>query len=292
MRRGILIAWAVLAGACHGPHAATTPDRDDDPRAFGDPAGFRPTAFTVDVVGPDGGRPIVFIPGLGCPGDVWRPVLQRLPPGYQAHVLTLAGFAGTAPIKQPLSATVRKELVRYLRSRRLAKPVIVGHSLGGFVAYWLAERHPELVGPVAIVDAGPAVSDTDEDTARQLRAVWAKASEDELARTARGLFVQMVADPKSIAPYLDAIARSDARTMGDAIYELVTTDLRPHLDAITAPVLVVLADGMFQARIRAQVAPLHDAQVVLVPNARHFVFLDAPDRFAAILADFLARHPN
>lgn len=291
--RSRLAALVLALAACHhGGGRGTTPAGDDQDASepFADRSDFTPTAFSVDVRGE--GRPIIFIPGLGCPGAVFEPAIAALGSGYQVHVLTLAGFAGQPPLaKGALSATVRKELTRYIRAKRLVHPVVVGHSLGGFLAYWLAERHPDLVGPVVIVDAGPAVSDTDPETAKRLRDLWVKASEEDFARNARGVFQQMVADPAHIAPYLDAIARSDQRAMGDAIYELVTTDLRDRVANITAPVLVVLADGGFQNQIRQQVTPIEDKTVALMKGAKHFVFLDDPKGFAKLVGDFLQAHP-
>jgi pimeloyl-ACP methyl ester carboxylesterase len=42
------------------------------------------------------------------------------------------------PIKDPLLATVRRELVDYIRAQQLDRPVIVGHSLGGTLALAIA----------------------------------------------------------------------------------------------------------------------------------------------------------
>src|SRR5207247_1477141 len=77
---------------------------------------FVPTAFTVEVAGK--GRPIILIPGLGCPGSVWADTVAHFS-GAQTHVLTLAGFAGVTPIDKPLSATARAELAAYIRDRKL-----------------------------------------------------------------------------------------------------------------------------------------------------------------------------
>src|SRR4051812_21584594 len=79
-------------------------------------AAFTPTAFSAEVRGH--GRPIILIPGLGCPGAVWSVVTARLD-GYQTHVLTLAGFAGQPAIDRPLVASARDELARYIRARGL-----------------------------------------------------------------------------------------------------------------------------------------------------------------------------
>ena len=112
-----------------------------------------PTSFRVHVTGQ--GRPMILIPGLMSSGDTWKSTVARYQDRFQCHVLTLAGFAGVPPIAAPLLATVRTELAAYIRAQRLDRPVIVGHSLGGTLALALAADHPDLAGPLVIVDSLP-----------------------------------------------------------------------------------------------------------------------------------------
>ena len=116
-------------------------------------ASAAPTSFKVQVTGQ--GRPMILIPGLMSSGDTWKSTVARYQDRFRCHVLTLAGFAGVPPIKDPLLATVRRELVDYIRAQHLDHPVIVGHSLGGTLALAIAADHPELTGPLVIVDSLP-----------------------------------------------------------------------------------------------------------------------------------------
>src|SRR5262249_26588892 len=111
------------------------------------------TAFRVQVSGH--GRAMILIPGLSSSGDTWKGTAARYQERYQCHVLTLAGFAGVPAIDAPLIPTVRDELARYIEQQHLDKPVIIGHSLGGDVALDFAANHPDLTGPLVIVDALP-----------------------------------------------------------------------------------------------------------------------------------------
>lgn len=282
MRFWLLISSALVA--CGG---AAPANHDDSAHGVFSERAFQPHSFEARVTGE--GRPVIFIPGLGCPGAMWDGTIGKLH-GVQAHVLTLAGFAGRPAVKPPLAATVRKELVRYIRANKLQKPIIVGHSLGGTIAYWLAETAPDLIGGTIVVDAGPALADTDPTTAKTLRNMWAQAGDDELPEQVRSAYSAMVGDPARIAPFIDAIAKSDRQTMGDAIFELVKTDLRPQLAQIHAPLLLVLADGGYQQIYRAQVEPIPQHEVVVVPHAKHFVMLDAPDALATAIDHFVAKH--
>ena len=289
LRPAVAVALVVTLAACG--HAASAkharPHDDGDDQPFAAATNFQPTAFGVEVTGK--GRPIIFIPGLGCPGEVWSETVAHLGGAYQAHVLTLAGFAGRAPIDEPLSAAVRRDLTRYIRSRRLQDPIIVGHSMGGFIAYWIASYHPELVGPVIIADASPALSGG-IDEAKELRSKWKLASDEEFAQRMRAAFSQMTHNPRRMAKVLDLIAKSDRHTIGDAIYEMITTDLTGHVKDIQSPVLIVAADGPLKARIREQTASIPDHQVIVLPGAGHFVMWDAPGGWFAALDAFLAKH--
>ncbi len=280
------LALAAALAACGAPERSSVDTVDHDSGLFGVRA-FKPKSFVVHVSGK--GRPVIFIPGLGCPGEVWDDTVSRLD-GVEAHVLTLAGFAGQKAVKPPLAATVRKELVRYIRSNKLDKPIVIGHSLGGFIAYWLAASEPDLIGGVVVVDAGPSLSDTDVETGRALRNMWAQAGDDELPEQVRAAYTSMTSDPKRIEPFIAQIAKSDRQTMGDTIYELVKTDISKDVAQIKAPLLLVLADGGLQGRYKAQAQPVPNHEVVVLPHTRHFVMFDDPEGFARTLEKFFAAH--
>lgn len=289
----LLVVPLMACGAAKPPERAMDRDRDRDRGAggrepFGAAPDFKPVAFTARVTGH--GRPVIFIPGLGCPGEVWDETVAHLGDDYEAHVLTLAGFAGNAAIGEPLSAAVRRDLTRYIRSRHLRDPIVVGHSMGGFIAYWIASYHPELVGPVIVVDAGPALSG-DLDEARALRSRWKNASDEEFSGGMRAAFTQMTGVPRKMEPVIARVTRSDRRAIGDAIYEMVTTDLTEHVKEITAPVLVIAADGGFQTRIRAQIETIPDHEMVVLPHTHHFVMYDDPEGFFKVIDKFLEDHP-
>lgn len=286
MRLALALALVTACGTAAAPPPASPPGSGSP---FARERGFTPVAFTVDVRGK--GRAVIMIPGLGCPGEVWAETVAHFGSGYETHVLTLAGFAGQPAIKEPLSAAVRRDLTRYIRSRQLKDPIIIGHSMGGFIAYWLAAAHPDLTGPVIVVDAGPALSG-DVDEARALRSRFREVSEEEFANLTRASYASMTRNPQRMASVIAAVARSDQRAFANAVYELITTDLTAEVTSIKAPVLVLLADGGLKGRIAAQVERIPDHEVVVLRGTRHFVMFDDPDAYFTAIDRFLKKTPD
>ena len=251
---------------------------------------WQPTAFSARVSG--SGRPVILIPGLGCPASVWDDTVAHLGTGYQTHVLQLAGFAGAPAMagSAPLVATAREQLSRYIDERHLDHPIVIGHSLGGFLAIWLAAEDPDSVGPVIDLDGGAAFTMSDEPTARKMRDQLANASNADFAQGVRDMFAFMFSDPRRAAPVVDLVVRSDKRAFAGALYELFTTDIRPELPKITAPVLVLLSDGPFADDMGKQMTgiPKHDTK--LLAKTRHFVWYDDPKATYSAIDAFLAAH--
>lgn len=260
--------------------------------------------FDVTVEG--SGPPVILIPGLATTGEVWSGTIERLSDRYQFHVLTLAGFGGPEPLGEPFLPQVARALVEYADERRLERPVLVGHSLGGFVAWLAASEAPDAFGGVVAVDGVPylpALVDPAADAAAMpARAAAIRAFHDKLTReqflaqTDLAL-ASMITAESDRARARDWAARTDPRAAGIAIAELMTTDLRERVHRIESPVLLIGALGAapepmhesMRAAYRAQVAGVPDAEVVFSESARHFVMLDAPEFLATELEDFLAR---
>lgn len=90
--------------------------------------------------------PIVFIHGFCETHAMWFPFVEPLAQDYKVICIDLPGF-GTSPLtKADLSLEdVADELAAWFKSEGLGKAVVIGHSLGGYVALALAERHPQLI---------------------------------------------------------------------------------------------------------------------------------------------------
>src|SRR5579864_5318242 len=127
---------------------------------FGAPSSFasgaRPADYSFSVEKSGHGPAMILIPGLYCSGDVWKETVAHYKDHYTCYSLTLPGFAGQAPIHaDTLLTAITRDIARFIVQNHLQKPLVVGHSLGGWVALDLAVENPGLLGGVICVSSAP-----------------------------------------------------------------------------------------------------------------------------------------
>jgi len=265
-----------------------------------------PRAFTAEVTGQ--GRPLILIPGLASSGEVWQGTVARLcgpQAAHQCHVLTLAGFAGVAPIAGDLLAQAEQQLAAYISTQKLGQPAIIGHSLGGFLALKMAIDHPAQTGKLVIVDSLPALGATQlpSITPEQLQAMAAQMqaamrAQDAAAASAsqRRTVTSMATAPADVERIIGWGQRSDRETVIQAMGTLIASDLRQEVAKIKSPTLVLgtwiaykdyAPRAAIEATFQQQYAQLPGVQIALADTARHFIMYDQPDWMHARIEQFL-----
>ena len=262
-----------------------------------------PTSFTVEISGK--GKPIIFIPGLASSGAVWKDTVAQFSNRYECHVVTLAGFAGVAPITTPLLSTAQKELVEYIDAKKLDRPIIVGHSLGGFLALRMGADTPAKVGRLVIVDSLPALGATQmpDITPDQLKSMAARMrdgmkNQDATARAEgqRKTIASMVTKPEDVERVLGWGRKSDEATVANAMHDLIATDLRQEIERIKSPTLVLgtwIAYKEFAPRaaiestFKTQYQKLNGVTIEMADTARHFIMYDDPKWMLERMEKFL-----
>lgn len=299
--RAFLIASAAALAVGGAVLVATQADAAPVAEA---PAPFTSTRLSVEVVGQ--GPDVILIPGFGCSREVWRAEAERLKATHRVHLVQLAGFAGEpwAHGDGPFVRPAVEELARYIREQGLVKPVVAGHSMGGLSALMLAQQSPELVGAVMSVDSLPFFSALygHEATAETARPFAEQAAAGMLAADAVGFRAGQAAsapglsrDPAIQALMVEWAVAGDRRAMAAAIRDVMTTDLRPGLPAMTVPVWALYAsdaDGgapaaMADAMWGREYEGLPGVRLIRVDDARHFIMSDQPARFAELMDQLL-----
>lgn len=269
------------------------------------------SSFEVKVTG--SGRPMILIPGLACPGAVWDSTVAHFSDRFECHIVSLAGFGGAAPhlVEGLLLKRVRDELARYIRAHDLHDAVIVGHSLGGFVALDLAATYPDIVDALVVVDGAPfltglirpgATSEDAKATAASMRRHFNSLDDEAYQQSVRsGASTRpMVTSEEDHARVMNWSLASDRATVTEAMTELLGADLREELAQIQSPTLVLATwiaykPFMDHARIAAayrdQFTHLKGVQISVTDTARHFIMYDDPQWMFSQIETFLTAMP-
>lgn len=259
---------------------------------------------TVRGEGPD----VVLIPGLSSSPQVWDSTIAAVP-GYRYHIVHVSGFAGRAPganASGPVVAPVAEEIARYVAEAALQRPAVVGHSLGGTWAMMVAARHPERVSRLMVVDMFPflgaifggpnATAETLRPAAEQIRSAIATGTGDARRTNIEQTIATMVRTEALRPQAVQASLDSDGAVSGQAMYDLILTDLRPELPNIRVPMTVLwvrppnapVTEEQMAGFYRASFAGVPQARVVRIPAAYHFIMWDEPEAFQRELRTFLA----
>lgn len=257
---------------------------------------------TVRGKGPD----VLLIPGLASSSAVWDATVSHLEKNFRLHVIQVAGFAGSPPqanAEGPVVQPTVEAIDVYIKTNKLQAPKVIGHSMGGLMGSMLAFQHPEDVGGLMIVDSLPFFSalfgarDTDaaKPQAIAMRNRTLAQTQEEFAKSETTFLPSLVKSPAGREQAIKWAVASDKSVVARAMYEVMTTDIRPQLAKIKAPVTVLYpwdsSSGFPQAGTdrlyQENFAALPDKKIIRIDDSFHFIMLDQPERFADEVDKFL-----
>lgn len=308
----LMLAIAPLA-ACAG-HAVTAPEASAPAVHSSHHAAFESGRIHVRVDGEEGLPNIVLIPGLSSSPAIWQETVDRLKGQYRIHRIHVHGFAGAKAgdnaqdgiTPAPVVAPVAEEIARYIREQNLNKPAIIGHSMGGTMGMMVSARHPELVGKLMVVDMVPFVgamfgppgttAESVKPVADQVWAGQAKITPEAYVAAASPTIIGMINTESRREIALQHMRESDQQVSAAAFRELIVTDLRSEIPAITAPVTVLYVK-FNDARMTNELTDLvYSMSFASRPNtvlkriddSAHFIMFDQAERFNAEVDAFLS----
>jgi proline iminopeptidase len=275
------------------------------------PTGYAPSegveiAFYETGAGP----PLLLINGgPGFPALHFEPLARRLASELQRRVIRFdQRGTGNSRLEVQSPATLTLELMvedieAVRRSLGIGSWTVMGHSFGGVLAMAYGARHPAAVD--ALILSAPAGVDlsyrprldaniqarlTDEERS-DLAALTANGSPESYEQQLQALSILLSAylRDKSKLPalrravvdshvYVPSVARIVMETLSRAGH-----DLRPRLARLSAPAVIIQGDedplGLETAReVQEAIA---GAELVIIPNASHYGWLDNPEAYCA-----------
>src|SRR5947207_821697 len=88
------------------------------------------------------GYPIVLIHGFCETHEIWSDLAKDLSKKFEVFVIDLPGFGDSPALTNPFSITeVAEAVFAWIVQQKISKPVVIGHSLGGYVVLAMAKNY-------------------------------------------------------------------------------------------------------------------------------------------------------
>jgi pimeloyl-ACP methyl ester carboxylesterase len=251
--------------------------------------------------GDSGSPPALLLHSLAAHSHWWDWSAPLLAERFSVAALDLRGHGGSAWSDPPAyrAADYAADVVAVLDALGWRRPLVIGHSLGGYVGTYLAARYPERVGALVITDTMTQWSDDE--------AAWALKQVErpgpEFANPSEAGTRYRLSPPETRAPgdwirHLGEAAVVERKpglwqyAVDRRVFAHARPDAWPLLAGVVCPTLVVRGAGSQimdrDAWLRVATGVQH-GQFAEIKDAWHHLVLDDPASFVSTVTTWLDR---
>jgi pimeloyl-ACP methyl ester carboxylesterase len=261
-----------------------------------------------------GGVPVVLLHGWPQTSWAWRRVAPLLSPVCDVVVPDLPGFGYSSKPEGGFDKkTIARRLRDFVQALGLSRVALVGHDLGGHVAYAYAAQWPQEVSHLVFIESSLPSFGQEEAMDVSKGGSWhfsfnmAGDISEELVRGREYLFVDHVMrretvglfDPNAVSVadiehYAQALARPGALRSSFSYYRTLPIDRGDNRTwgqtPLSMPVLAVGAEWGYGAASGQTIRRVaSNVQDVLIERCGHYPAEERPAELASAIRDFLAK---
>lgn len=239
------------------------------------------------------GPPLLLIHGLGSSTQDWELQTAYFSKFYRVITYDVRGHGRTDKPAGPYSIHLfASDGIKLLQGLGLEQVHVVGISMGGAIAYQMTVDAPDLVKSAVIVNFTPELI--------------MKTFKERLNLLSRKLIVRLLGMRKMgqvlserLFPkpehvelrerFTNQWAKNDKRAYLNSLNALVGWSVSARLSEIECPLLVIASDEDYTpvSVKEAYMDKVKHGELVVVPDARHAVTVERPDKFNEIVERFL-----
>lgn len=241
------------------------------------------------------GPPVLFIHGLGGTHLDWEYQIDHFKEQFTVITVDLRGHGQTDKPTDPYSVELfAQDIAAFIQFIAPQGIHVVGHSLGGMVAFQLALDFPALVKSLTILNSAPGI--IFPGLKSQLMFYW-RSFDIRLfglphlgKQLAKMLFPKPQQTPLR-EKFLERWCKNSPEAYLNTLKVFRGWNVMPRLKDLHVPTLIIAADQDYTpvAFKQMYVRLIRNAELVIIPNSRHITTVDQPELFNATLMEFLAR---
>ena len=247
-----------------------------------------------------GSTTLLFLHGVGGGHAAWDAQLEWFAArGYRAAAWDAPGYGASAPVDPYGCEQVARALHGLIEQRFGGGPlVLVGHSMGGFIAQEAWALYPQSIKGLVLAFTSPAFGRSEGDFQREF--VRQRTAPLDEGRSMAEIAAQLMPAMRGSGSPPDALDLAE-RIMGGvppqtyrkAVQMLTTFDRRAQLPAIRVPTLLLAGadDRIAPASVMERMAQkIPGAEYACLPGCGHLGPIEQPEAFNHALEGFLLRH--
>ena len=239
------------------------------------------------------GTPIVLLHGFPFDHTIWQSQLQDVSGVARVLAVDLPGFGRSEPLgdTQPTMEDYANTLALWAGQVGLDRFVLVGHSMGGYIALAMMRHFPEMISGLGLVctRASADTPEARESRSKLIKELWDRGPQAVVDSMLKRLFAPQTLEerPDVVARIQEVMMRQPVEGMVQALQAMAgRPDSTPLLPAIKVPTLVV--SGEHDAIIPHDEIDLLEASIPgavhrVVRHAGHMPMVERPERVSALL---------
>ena len=238
------------------------------------------------------GFPIILLHGFNENLHVWDSILPVISKNYQCICIDLPGF-GKSPLPSSLTIKYMADSVhRVIEELALIKPIVIGHSMGGYVVLELVNHYPDALSGAGLIHS-TALSDSDEKKENRKKSLdfLDKNSVDVFFK----VFIQGLFAPQNLkSNYLKRAETIICQTNKNSVVAGIKAIMeRPDRTEVLKQSILpwLLVAGQFDeliplGNITMQASYCQKALIEILYNSGHLGMIEEPEKSSEIILKF------
>ncbi len=251
-------------------------------------------------LGPQGAKPVVILHGLFGSGDNWGSIGKELAepsdPNAEAFDVVLADLRdhGRSPHTDRIDyPTMAGDVHQLMEKLQLKDVTLVGHSMGGKTAMIVAQKWPDLLSRLIVVDMGPKENRSTQDTILEAMHT-ADLSKGRTRKEVEAHVSGLVKEPGVVQFLLKSLYWTDDQRLAWRMNVDLLKEQLPNILAAIGPEQVKVptlfirggqSDYIVREDIPAIKEQFPNSRIETIEFAGHWVHAQAPEEVIALIRD-------
>ncbi len=238
------------------------------------------------------GHPVLLIHGFCETHEIWEGFAEKLSEKFEVFAIDLPGFGQSPLLPVPFSiGVVAERILSWMDLNRIYQPVVIGHSLGGYVALAMANLDSKKIAGLGLFHSTP-YPDSEERKNNRNRAIEF-VEKNGVDPFIDPFVLNLFFDKKHPAvSQVDKIARKTSKETFSA-YTAAMRDRSSSTDFLKGfekPVLIVAGEkdsiipveNVMEFRLLAKRSTVH-----VLKETAHMAMFEMPEAAEKIVSDFI-----